>query len=83
MPDTTQDPTTPDNPSALPSSPAAPAIKRDRAFRRSLIAKLPRIANTRWEIADTMNLFDEVSSVVELDSDTFLEPLERLAGADR
>ena len=78
MPETTA------NPNALPGSPTAPAsIKRDRAFRRSLIAKLPRLPNTRWETADTMNVFDEITSIVELDSDTFLEPLERLAGSDR
>ena len=68
----------------LPSGPAAiTPTKRDRAFRRALIEKLPRINNSRWETADTMNLLDEITAIVELDSDTFLEPLERLAGGSR
>jgi hypothetical protein len=68
---------------AATSKPAAGAGKsrRTRTFRRSLLSKLPKLTAAGWEASDTLNVFDDIQGIVQLDSDTFLEPLETLAEA--
>lgn len=54
-------------------------VARTRAFRRNLLSKLPKLTAMGWAASDTLNVFDDIQGIVQLDSDAFLEPLETLA----
>lgn len=65
---------------AVPTAAADPtlAIQRTRAFRRKLLVKLPKLSTSEWSGSDTMDVLDDLQ-IVHLDSDAFLEPLEKLS----
>jgi hypothetical protein len=62
---------------ALPAKTAQ--RQRNRAFRRGLLTKLPKLAIPRWEVSDALNVFQDIQGIVELDSDAFLQPWENLS----
>ncbi len=64
---------------AKPEKPKAAPKRRSRAFGRTLLAKLPQLSVSQWDKADTLNVFQEMQSIVDLDADSFLQPLETLA----
>ena len=59
--------------------PGEAALEQPRAFGRGLLAKLPQLTGERWEASDTLNVYQDLKGVVDLDADAFLQPLERLA----
>lgn len=61
------------------SAASRPGI-RSRAFRSKLLSRLPRLAASRWNPGDTLDVYKDMEGLVELDADAFLQPLERLTG---
>jgi hypothetical protein len=53
--------------------------RRSRAFGRALLSKLPKLAVSRWDVTDTLDVYQDMQGIVDLDADAFLQPLERLA----
>ncbi len=56
-----------------------PPKRRSRAFGKGLLAKLPTLGVSQWEATDTLNVYQDMQGVVDLDADAFLQPLEPLA----
>jgi hypothetical protein len=52
---------------------------KSKAFRSKLLSRLPRLAVATWEAGDTLDVYKDFRSVVDLDADSFLRPLAPLA----
>jgi hypothetical protein len=59
------------------SSPSAPG-RRSKNFRNKLLSRLPTLAAMRWEANDTLDVYREMQSVVDVEADSFLQPLSPL-----
>ena len=59
------------------SSKAAP--KCNSAFRKALLARLPMLGYTSWQVKDSFRFEDEWSDLVNVNADSVLGPLERVA----
>jgi hypothetical protein len=56
------------------SSPVA--LKCNTAFRRAMLAKLPVLGYTSWNVKESIRLDDEWAAIVSINADSVLEPLE-------
>ncbi len=53
--------------------------RRDSAFRRALLEKLPVLGYPDWRSGEVLQIQADLESLVQVDADSFLEPLEQLA----
>lgn len=53
--------------------------RRSRNFRTKLLARLPTLASVQWEAKDTLDVYEEIQSVVDIEADAVLQPLAPLA----
>ena len=65
--------------STMPQAEKSVPKRRSRAFGRTLLSKLPKLSVTRWEVTDTLDVYQDMQGIVDLDADAFLQPLEPLA----
>jgi hypothetical protein len=63
----------------VPPKPPVEAPQRTPAFRRALLAKLPQLGYAVWAVKDSFRLDEEWNSIVNVQADAILEPLERVA----
>lgn len=61
------------------AKPPVEAPQRTPAFRRALLAKLPELGYAVWAVKDSFRLDEEWNSIVNVQADAILEPLERVA----
>lgn len=71
-----------------PETPASPKTetarenlprRESRAFRQQLLSRLPTLAVPKWEQTETLDVYQDLQGIVDLDADAFLEPLEPIA----
>jgi hypothetical protein len=69
-----------DKPSAVDqlggTQPKAAPRRTSRAFRRQLLAELPRLSTAQWQAKDTLDVYKDLQGLVGLDAEAFLRPLE-------
>lgn len=65
--------------SATSEAAKTPIKRRSRGFGRALLTKLPKLGVTQWEPSDTLDVYQDMQGIVDLDADAFLQPLEPLA----
>ena len=53
--------------------------RRNSAFRRELLEKLPVLGYPDWRSGEVLEIQADLESIVQVDTDSFLEPLEHLA----
>ncbi len=53
-----------------------PVKRRSREFGKALVAKLPKLGVSQWDKSDTLNVYQDMQGIVDLDADAFLQPLE-------
>ena len=56
-----------------------PAKQRSRNFGKALLSKLPKLGVSQWQASDTLDVYQDMQGIVDLDADAFLQPLEPLA----
>jgi hypothetical protein len=48
-------------------------------FRQELLSRLPTLAVPKWQPQETLNVYQDLQGIVDLDADAFLQPLESIA----
>jgi len=85
MTEANEKPTPDDNesstPQEQPDTTSADGVprRRSRAFRQELLGRLPSLVAPHWQSAETLNIYQELQGIVDVDADAFLEPLEAIA----
>ena len=64
----------------LEATPAGGTPNRQgRHFKQQLLSRLPKLTASKWEATETLNIYQDLREVVDLDADAFLAPLEPIA----
>jgi hypothetical protein len=53
--------------------------RRSQEFKQELLARLPTLAAPKWQASETLNVYQELQGIVDLDADAFLLPLANIA----
>jgi hypothetical protein len=63
---------------------ARPSVPRRESpqFRQELLSRLPILAAPKWQPSETLDVYQDLQGIVDLDADAFLEPLEPIAEKD-
>jgi hypothetical protein len=56
-----------------------PARRRSQEFRQELLGRLPTLLAPQWQASETLNVYQELQGIVDLDADAFLQPLANIA----
>lgn len=62
-----------------PRAAAGSGRRRSPEFRQELLGRLPRLPAPQWQASETLNVYQELQGIVDLDADAFLKPLEKIA----
>ena len=78
-----------ERPSPKDAQPAAAGANRETtpayrsaAFRRALLARLPVLEARTFDAGQTLDVYQDVEAINDLDADAFLRPLESSAERD-
>jgi hypothetical protein len=52
-----------------------PPRSDSRTFQKELLARLPTLQSSKWEAKETLNVYQDMQGIVNLDADAFLQPL--------
>lgn len=55
------------------------ARRRSQEFRQELLGRLPTLLAPQWQASETLNVYQELQGIVDLDADAFLQPLANIA----
>jgi hypothetical protein len=86
-PETPETPVTPETPATpqaggkgFEAKPGAGIPNRQsRNFKQEILSRLPKLVASKWETTETLNIYQDLREVVDLDADAFLAPLEPIA----
>lgn len=53
--------------------------RRSPEFKQELLRRLPTLAAPQWQASETLNVYQELQGIVDLDADAFLQPLAKIA----
>lgn len=53
--------------------------RRSHEFRQELLGRLPVLLAPQWQASETLNAYQELQGIVDLDADAFLKPLANIA----
>jgi hypothetical protein len=48
-------------------------------FKQEILSRLPILAVSKWETNETLNIYQDLQGILDLDADAFLAPLEPIA----
>lgn len=68
---------------ALANAETRPSVspnRESRKFRQELLSRLPILAAPQWQSSETLDIYQDLQGVVDLDADAFLEPLSAIVG---
>ena len=66
-------------PQAPTPTPAVGPRRHSRAFRQELLSRLPHLTIESWAAAESLDVYQEMQGLIELDADAFLQPLQPIA----
>lgn len=55
------------------------ARRWSQEFRQELLGRLPVLMAPQWQASETLNAYQELQGIVDLDADAFLQPLANIA----
>jgi hypothetical protein len=55
------------------------ARRRSHEFRQELLGRLPTLQAPQLQASETLNVYQELQGIVDLDADAFLQPLANIA----
>lgn len=55
------------------------ARRGSHEFRQELLGRLPMLLAPQWQASETLNVYQELQGIVDLDADAFLQPLANIA----
>jgi hypothetical protein len=61
-----------------PTAEGGQARRRSLEFKQDLLKRLPTLAAPQWQASETLNVYQELQGIVDLDTDAFLEPLAKI-----
>lgn len=50
-----------------------------RAFKQEILSRLSMLGVSKWETTETLNIYQDLQGILDLDADAFLTPLEPIA----
>jgi hypothetical protein len=53
--------------------------RRSHEFRQELLGRLPMLLAPQLQASETLNVYQELQGIVDLDADAFLQPLANIA----
>lgn len=62
-----------------PTAGGGAARRRSHEFRQELLGRLPVLMAPQWQASETLNAYQELQGIVDLDADAFLQPLADIA----
>ena len=61
------------------TGPEVTARRRTQEFKQELLSRLPTLEAPQWQASETLNVYQEMQGIVDLDADAFLLPLANIA----
>ncbi|HEX8118819.1 MAG TPA: hypothetical protein VF521_16195 [Pyrinomonadaceae bacterium] len=62
-----------------PAAGGGAARRWSHEFRQELLGRLPVLVAPQWQASETLNAYQELQGIVDLDADAFLQPLANVA----